>query len=333
LLAQVISGSLPAQLCFAFPCLQGLHIDDADIADGSLFFSPNTWHTLTSLEFSLLTLQEGAMPAIAAALASLPTLKDLTLGEGAPAGLAAQMTGLTSLCKYIDDGEQGVRGVVATAAHNPGLQKLTVEDWTVGPRNVAAPVLQHLLHSCTTLTSLHLLNHTIGQQALDVLLQYGTCITNLDVNSFDLSASRSDRACSWKSLEFEMGPLCGPFLRALAYLPLRGVQTIGLPEFSETTKNLDYLHVPLKEFKTAAQRDLLRAAGMNLAASKACRIAPPPQSPFWPHVMLAATSVRCCMRWHHRVASTLKPSPSQGHARSWRMAGTTGLRSPSAGQM
>jgi hypothetical protein len=64
-----------------------------------------------------------------------------------------------------------------------------------GPDSVAAPVLQHLLQSCTTLTSLRLPEHIIDQQGLDVLLQNGTCITTLAVSSFDLEASRSSREC------------------------------------------------------------------------------------------------------------------------------------------
>jgi hypothetical protein len=277
LFVQACSGPVPAQLCFAFPSLRTLSIDNADIADGSLFFSPNAWRALTSLEFGLLKVQEGAVPAIAAALASLPSLRELTLNEEAPAGLAAQMTGLTSLCKYIgvyDGDQEGIRGVMATAARNPGLQELNGRDFTAGPHSVAAPMLQHLLQSCTTLTSLRLPDHTIDQQSLDVLLQYGTCITYLGVNSFDLSASRSDNACSWELLEFEMGPLCGPFLKALAYLPLRGVDTISLFEFSETTECLDHLHVPLRMFRTVARRQLLRAAAVNVAASKAWQICP-----------------------------------------------------------
>jgi hypothetical protein len=47
-----------------------------------------------------------------------------------------------------------------------------------------------------------------------------------------------------------------------------------MPYDAETTESLDNLHVPLKEFKTAAQRDLLHAAGMNLAASKAWQDCP-----------------------------------------------------------
>jgi hypothetical protein len=122
---------------------------------------------------------------------------------------------------------------------------------------------------------LDLHSNTINQQGLDVLLQYGTCITTLVVSSFDLSASRSDKACSWKSLEFEKGPISGFFLRSLAYLSLRGVHTISRPEYAEDfPESLDHLHVPLLSFKTAAQRDLLRAAAVNVAASKAWQDCP-----------------------------------------------------------
>jgi hypothetical protein len=271
---QGCSGVLPAQLGAAFPSLHSLDIFNADIADGSLFLSPNAWRALTSLDCSDLRVQQGAVPAIAAALASLPTLTDLTLGEGAPAGFAAQMTGLTSLCMFVNSGEQGAKDVMATATRNPGLQLLSVDDFTSEPEDIAAPVLQHLLQSCTTLTSLCLPNRFIDQQGLDVLLQYGPCITTLAVSSFDLSASRSDRECGWESLELEMGPMCGSFLKQLAYLPLRGVHTISMPEHAESPESLDHLHVPLPAFKTKEQRELLRAAAVNLAASKAWQDCP-----------------------------------------------------------
>jgi hypothetical protein len=173
---------LPGQLCVAFPSLHSLSIVDADITDGSLFTSPNTWRALRSLNFYSSKVQKSTVPAIAAALASLPNLKTFELVNRAPAGLAAQMTGLTLLTIVTDTSEQEFRDAVATAAHNPGLRKLTVADYMVGPASADASLLQHLLQSCTTLTLLELPETIINQQGLDVLLQYGTCIINLAVS-------------------------------------------------------------------------------------------------------------------------------------------------------
>jgi hypothetical protein len=275
LLTQTCSASLPAGLCVAFPSLHTLSIRDVGVANGSLFISPNAWRALSSLSLHNFRARRCAVPSIATALACLPNLNDLTLGMRVSAGLAAQMTGLTSLCTGMDNSKHRVRNVLATAARNPGLQRLTMDGVGADPVAVAAPLLQHLLQSCTTLTSLDLCFNKIDQQGLDVLLQYGTCITTLAVASFNLSASRADRACSWESLEFEMGPVCGPFLKTLAYLPLRGIHTVSTPDFGEEfPASLEHLHVPLTEYKQAARRNLLRAAAVNVAACKAWQDCP-----------------------------------------------------------
>jgi hypothetical protein len=265
---------LPAQWTVAstFPELHTLDVWDADIADRSLLVSANTWHALRSLSIGDVMVQQGAVPAIAAALASLPSLKDMTLHEGPPATLVAQVTGLVSLHSYFDGNGQGFREAMDTAARNPGLKELTVEDYRGGAASPPAPVLRHMLQSCTTLTSLYLRHSTINQQGLDVLLQHGTCITTLAVASFDLSASRSGKACSWESLEMKMGTLDGPFLKQIAYLPLRNLHTISLPEDAEDEEHpADSLHFPvvlLSKVTRAEQRNLLRAAAVDLAASK-----------------------------------------------------------------
>jgi hypothetical protein len=86
----------------AFPSLHVLGLHGVNIADGSLFFNTNALRVLRSLSCGGLEVQEGAVPAIAAALGSLPTLKDLHLDKGVPAGFAAQVTGLTHLLMVTD---------------------------------------------------------------------------------------------------------------------------------------------------------------------------------------------------------------------------------------
>jgi hypothetical protein len=106
-------------LSAAFPSLNSLSIVNADIADGSLFTSLITWRALRSLTFYSSKVQKSAVPAIAAALASLPNLKTFELVTRAPAGLAAQMTGLTLLTIVTDTSEQEIQGCRGYSSSQP----------------------------------------------------------------------------------------------------------------------------------------------------------------------------------------------------------------------
>jgi hypothetical protein len=86
-----------------------------------------------------------------------------------------------------------------------------------------------------------------------------------------------------------------------------------MPYGAETTENLDYLHVPLTEFKTAAQRRLLRAAAVNLAASKAWQISPTTSITF-----IASRGDNSCLR---KVLHALAPLGGE-HIRALTITGT-----------
>jgi hypothetical protein len=157
-----------------------------------------------------------------------------------------------------------------------------------------ASALHHLLTSCTHLTHLDLPSSVIDQAGLDVLLEYGTHITTLSVDSFELSESRADRPCSWQSLDLQLqSHRIAPSLLQFAHLPLRGVESISTgvqpdrregwmgaaddeddddDDGDDDTQPLELIKVPLhprQGMSHQQQAALLRQAATNLAACPA----------------------------------------------------------------
>jgi hypothetical protein len=172
-------------------------------------------------------------------LAALAGLKSLSLGHASSVDLAAQLTGLTSLAIEFrpvpEDSPELPHEVaklvkaVEAAARNPHLQSATFT-WFAGV--FVAQQLHDLLTGCQCLSYLDLHDSIIDQQGLDVLLEHGTCITSLTVGSFQLTSSRADRECSWRTLALRETP--APSLLQFAFLPLRDIQSINTSVMTKT---------------------------------------------------------------------------------------------------
>jgi hypothetical protein len=84
-------------LAWAFPAVQYLTLGDVKLEEDAIR-ALSTISTLTYLRLVNATMDSGAVPAAAVALAQLPNLQTLLLeGSDTPILLASQLTGLTSL--------------------------------------------------------------------------------------------------------------------------------------------------------------------------------------------------------------------------------------------
>jgi hypothetical protein len=277
---------------------------------GSFFAAPIAWAHLSSLSLYDVSATTAARTPIAAALASLPKLRSLALYPSIQLEIAGQLTGLTNLEICIGDmfwyrlqqeeeseEEEGnineggskfkhmVGSAIATAAHNAGLQHAKLEFCrgfvTLGPHN-----LRCLLEGCGQLTYLDLPDTIIDQTSLDLLLQHGPHITSLSVDSFQLSADRADRQCSWKTLHLELeSQRIAPSLLQFAYLPIKQVETITTKvhpddddEFDDwdvdtAAEPLQLLYIPLPtcdKTATTGQLSALLSSAATCLAGSAC---------------------------------------------------------------
>jgi hypothetical protein len=228
-------------------------------------------------------IRSDVLQSSAAALASLPNLKNLTLQGSTPITILAQLTGLTKLSlhgSYYEDDDWA-----AAAMQNPQLQcfELSEADQDAdrcAPIFLEPPHLQRLLTACPSITHLHLRIALIKQQGLDALLSHGTNISSLAVWGFNLTESRVSAACQWKQLS--LSPYSSPTsIELYAYLPLRTVQEFSLSygfSFSisnSSTSVASHLQLPMDRVPKHELPQLLLQATTNLAACPAWQAAKP----------------------------------------------------------
>jgi hypothetical protein len=216
-----------------------------------------------------------AVQHAAVALAQLPGLQALHLEDfhsRAPVGLAQHLTGLTSLTI---ETEQAVldKQQVAVVTQNKGLRSLSLVTG-VSTRLLKPRWLQQMLTSCTGLTQLTIMSGTLNDEGLCELLTHGTSITDLTLGETELTSSKADWACSWRSLT-----LLGE-LHEFAYLPLKSVRKVqvqvehGGPDSGRKpslTLSLPH-HIPAAQLP-----DLLHQATRNLASCPAWVKTPAPE--------------------------------------------------------
>jgi hypothetical protein len=252
----------------AFPALRHLTLTRAQLGDGALFdiLAMQPSPALASLKLIDSTINSAAVPYAAAALARLPCLNSLHLettcegGQGqVPLALGAQVTGLTSLvhraCKREPYGDSAL---IKVATNNTGLRRLEMS-CAYNRDVVYAGALRPILTRCTGLTYLSIVDRQINDSGLDVLLKYGTSITDLTLGASKVKVDRAHRQCSWQRLT-----LHSYTLHQLAYLPLRAVQSINLQHFGNDMPNK--LELPLDRLTPAQAVSLLQQAAANLAA-------------------------------------------------------------------
>jgi hypothetical protein len=196
-------------------------------------------------------------------------LQAVRLDEPEPTGIAGHLTGLTSLSIRTDG--QAVLGEqqAAVAAQNQGLRSLALLCDRYPERKLQPDLLRQVLTSCTRLTQLDLHNLVVDDQGLEVLLTHGTSITDLTLGKSRLTASKADRACSWRRLVLGYGTL-----QEYAYLPLKSVQL--LQEVRRRPAPVVELDLPF-DVPAAQPPDLLHQATTNLASCPAWAKAPPSQ--------------------------------------------------------
>jgi hypothetical protein len=248
----------------AFPCLTRLDLFKAQLQDGALFdmLACQASCMLRSLQLWECSIHTDAVVNAAQSLALLPHLNALKV-MGSGAGIAAQLTGLTSL--VINSQNNATAGQMCRiAGQNTGLVQLELGRYTYydGPPLQASRHQLSSLSKCTSLTQLNIAGFQIDGQALDVLLTQLTSITDLTLGATTLDSSRADRQCSWRKLTLR-GPQEG-ILAQLAYLPLRSVQEGGINVLSGT------LVLPAPDAVAAAQLPrLVHQAAINLTTCPA----------------------------------------------------------------
>jgi hypothetical protein len=213
--------------------------------------------------------EEEVVQLASTALACLPALRELTLIGYTPVGLASQVTGLTKLflCgwQYIEPMWKYEKdGWLAAAIHNPGLQSLNMgldRDMEVRHELTAAALTQ-LRNACPGITSLDLMESSIDQEGLDVLLALGTAITHLGLRSIAATQDRSGAVCQW--IKLELSPQHSyRSIQTSAYLPLSTVQVL------KPSVLMRDLLLPLDTVPPAQLPQLLHKAATKLAACPA----------------------------------------------------------------
>jgi hypothetical protein len=254
------------------PCLKHLKVDlhGDEEGEGGLFTGLQACMGLEVLHVSGLSISPAGVKPCAAILARLPALKDVFLhtpatGNTGASGIVQQLTGLTSLC--CDSLHDHVSSMLAAAARNPALQAFCVGH--TGDEGFSAAELQHLLTSCTSLTSLDLTYFCIDKDDLEVLLTYGTNITTLKACTIDTDISFADRQCSWKSLTLAAVDDCYPTVLNWASMPLKGVE-----ELNHGLGSLGLLQLPLSRLEPDQLATVLRQATTNLAGCPAWQAHP-----------------------------------------------------------
>jgi hypothetical protein len=253
----------------ALPSLEHLtvNLSGADLGDGGLITGLQQCSYLSVLSINSFTITPAAVKPLASTLARLQSLRDLGLSiayecDTDPAGLVAQLTGLTALDFTFSNGS-GFKDVIAAAAGNPELQVFRVCSGSAEP---GPAELRHLLTSCALLTELELGCDVLSQDVLEVVLMYGTNITSFTTCDIKPTTSLANRPCKWENLHIYSDG--APKLLLLANLPLHSVTylQIGHSNFN--------LALPLGSVPVGQLPSLLHRAASNLAASPAWRAEP-----------------------------------------------------------
>jgi hypothetical protein len=251
----------------AFPALTTLELD----VDGVRLREPvvallQQCRTLSSLSICGYTLDDEGTPAIAAAVAQLSSLRDLTLlpadyyEDLSPALIAAAVSSLTALRLPADCGNHFQEGTLTAVAHNPGLKTLRIHAIQEYP---TAAQLAQLLAAVPSLTELDMPETLLDDQGVEAVLTHGSNITSLNVLSIKVETSFVDQPCNWQKLSVED---CyeQPSVLMLAHLPLRKVNDLHI-----WSSNLPELQLPLGRAPHAQLPAILRQAATNLASCPA----------------------------------------------------------------
>jgi hypothetical protein len=243
----------------AFPALEELVLQRVYLCFGTLFSMLAAHNTcpLRSITLDYCTIGDAALEAAATALAQLPSLKAYhAVDRDVASPVASSLTALTSLeagCAEAGDPPADTQ-LVKMVSHNRGFQSLAT-----GPGGVLpAELLQSLLMSCSTLTRINLYADDIGDEVLDILLQYGPNITGVALGDQTITTDRANHPCSWQRLR--LGHQHN-ILAGLAYLPVRSVQEL------KTTNDADMLQLPVSPL--SKDLPLLQRAVSNLKACPA----------------------------------------------------------------
>jgi hypothetical protein len=250
----------------AFPALTSLSLKTCHLNDGAIF-SHLAKHSLTSLSLCNCHMDEEATPSVAAALAQLPCLRALELDGNVH--IATSITNLTSLdvCTHPACIDTLLTRVLP---NNPQLGTLSVTHTGYPPTLLQPDMVSSALLSCTNLTTLKLHSSlALDDDGLSQLLLHGTSITELELGTTALTASKADWACSWKKLTIYNR------LQELAFLPLATVDQL-VTHTHLGPSALRYLCLP-QDVPPAELPALLGQACHNLASCSACTRAPPPQ--------------------------------------------------------
>jgi hypothetical protein len=258
----------------AMPCLEqlSLHMHGASLSDCALLTGLQQCTQLSVLGINNFVIPAAAVRPAGSALANLKALKGLTLAadqknDTNPAGLLAQLAGLTALCIESSSAEH-TRDMVVAAANNPGLKVLSVASYAATPSTAE---WSHLLTSCRQLETLELGYAEVPQPVLDVLLTLGTNITSLDTSTITVTTSFALSPCKWRRLRLWHEDAGSLF--QLAYLPLHSVThlDVGLLGFP----------LPLEVISPEQLPRLVLQAAVNTLGCPAWQAAPANYLSFW----------------------------------------------------
>jgi hypothetical protein len=194
----------------AMPELRQLELDvcGIDLQGGALFTGLQLCTALVSLSLADYSISEGAAKAAAAALARLPSLKDVRLGtaeyasSSSPAILVEHLTALTSL-RFSDNSGEDPALLYTAAAHNPGLKSFWVGDEDCSAPSAAS--VEQLLLGCPSLSHITFNYLSVHHDVFCTLVEHGSSLTSLCAFSMKTEAAQGAPAKqpSWTRLHLQ----------------------------------------------------------------------------------------------------------------------------------
>jgi hypothetical protein len=266
-----------AHLGSAFPALRQLSLDlhGATLKAAALLTRLQPCSSLTHLALHNCRLADASAGPAAALLSAFPSLRSLELmqANNPMLGLAAQLTGLTSLVISVNDNtcdDASVQSIADVAAQNSQLQRL---DLRFKSNYLLSDQLQHVLKSCPGMTDLGSHEAIYESEDLDFMMQHATQLTSLRGCGFDLQdTSRAGQ--EWPGLQqLHLRDMHEMHLEMMGRLPLKTVQSLS----SAAPGGLAVFRLPLVPDPVEDVVTFLQQAASNLASWPAWQQRPEPE--------------------------------------------------------